>query len=276
MANQVYSDTHPFAHERNTNVNFNYVWDAPNNQWIPQQESSINLDYILNNAKSFINKFGSNPDVSQSVSITSPETIWDGSSEYIFPPDTSTSIQMVSTSSNDLQEIVIEGLDENFNLQSWSGNLNGTSFVQVPMPFKWTRVFRAYNNGSTDLEGDVEISQVGVPSNIYAKILDGNNQTLMSIYTIPADCTGYLTKYQTTAHNSQSSSEIGYTIHMKTREFGKVFRVKSITSAGTSHEVTKEFTFPNALPPKTDIIFNAVSANGNNGSVDVEFNIALL
>lgn len=276
MSNPKYNNTQPFAQERNNNVNFNYVWDQPTLNWIPEQTSSISSQYILANAKSFINKFGSNPDINQSVSITSPETIWDGSSEYLFPPDTSTSIQMVSSSNNDSQEIVIQGLDADFKEQSWSGNLNGNTFVQVPSPYKWTRIFRVYNNGSTDLEGDVEISQAGVPSNIYAKILNGNNQTLMSVYTIPADYTGYLTKYQTTAHNSQSSSEIGYTIHMKTRELGKVFRVKSITSAGTSHEVTKKFDFPNLLPPKTDIIFNAVSANGNNGSVDVEFNIALL
>ena len=276
MANQVYNNTHPFAHERNTNVNFNYVWDEPNAQWIPQQESSITLDYILNNAKSFINKFGSNPDVSQSVSETSSESVWDGSVHYEFPPDIGTSIQMVSSSSNDNQEVIIQGLDENFNEQSWSGNLNGNSFVQIPSPYKWTRVFRAYNNGSVDLDGDLEITQAGVSSNVYAKILAGNNQTLMSIYTIPANYTGYITRYQATAHNSQSSSDIGYTMQMKTREFGKVARVKSITSVGTSHEVTKDFKFPNKLEPKTDIIFELVSANGNNGSVNVEFNIALL
>lgn len=276
MSNPKYNNTQPFAQERNHNVNFNYIWDEPTQHWIPQQASSISSEYILANAKSFINKFGSNPDVGQSVSLTAPESVWDGSTKYEFPPDTAVGVQMTSSSNNDFQEIVIEGLDADFNQQSWSGNLNGTGFVQVPMPYKWSRIFRAYNNDSSDLEGDVSISLIGAPTTIYAKILDGNNQTLMSLYTIPADCTGYLTKYQTTAHNPSSASEIGYTIHMKTREFGKVFRVKSITSAGTSHEVTKDFNFPNVLPPKTDIIFDVVSANGNNGAVDVEFNIALL
>lgn len=276
MSNPKYNNTQPFAQERNNNVNFNYVWDQPTLNWIPEQASSISAEYILANAKSFINKFGNNPDVNQAVSKTAPETIWDGSTQYEFPPNTSTSIQMISTSSNDSQEIVIQGLDADFHEQTWSGNLNGTSFVQIPAPFKWTRIFRAYNNGSSDLEGDVSITQTGVPTTIYAKILNGNNQTLMAVYTIPADYEGYLTKYQTTAHNPQSASEIGYTIVMKTREFDKVFRVKSICSAGTSHEVTKEFKFPNILPPKTDIIFDAISANGNNGSIDVEFNIALL
>lgn len=274
MENPKYNNTEPFAHSRNTNVNFNYVWDRPSQHWIPEQISTISSEYILANAKSFINKFGNNPDVSQAVSTTAPETIWDGSTEYEFPPNSATGIQVKSNNTGDTQDIVIQGLDENFLEKTWSGTLNGSTEVNVDG--SWTRVFRAYNNDTSGFVGDINIHASGDDTKPYAKILNDNNQTLMSIYTIPADCTGYLTKYQATAHNPQSASEIGYTLHMKTREFEKVFRVQSITSAGTSHEVTKEFIFPNMLPPKTDIIFDVVSANGNNGSIDVEFNIALL
>ena len=274
MKNPKYNNTQPFAQERNNNVNFNYVWDEPTEHWIPEQASSLSLSYILNNAKDFINKFGNNPNVSQSVSLTSPESVWDGSTQYTFPPDAGTGIQVKSDSTLDTQDVIVQGLDENFEEQTWSGALNGSSAVDVDGT--WTRVFRAYNNDSVDMVGIINIHASGDDTTSYAQIIDGNNQTLMAIYTIPANCTGYLTKYQTTAHNPQSSSEIGYTIHTKTREFGKAFRVKSICSAGTSHEVTKEFAFPNMLPPKTDIIFDIVSANGNNGSVDVDFNIALI
>lgn len=274
MPNPKYNNTQPFAYDRNTNVNFNYVWDEPTQHWIPQQDSTLSLNYVLNNAKDFINKFGNNPNVSQSVSLESPESVWDGSSSYIFPPDIGTGIQVKSDSSSDLQDIVIEGLDENFEQKKWSGTLNGLSSVNVDG--LWARVFRAYNNDSFGISGIVNIHASGSDSLSYAKIINGNNQTLMSLYTIPANCVGYLVQYQATAHNPQSSSEIGYTLQMKTREFGKAFRVKSITSAGTSHEVTKEFKFPNLLPSRADIIFDIVGSNGNNGSVDVEFNIALI
>lgn len=295
MSNKIYPNTAPFAHERNTNVNFNYVWDSDVQNWTPEVEQITEVgitggyvgvtgqvdvelshnDEISKNAKSFIHKFGSNPDVDQSVSITSPETIWDGSSDFLFPPNAGTSIQMTSTSSSDSQSIVIEGLDDDFQNQTWEGSLNGVSYVQVPS-LKWSRVFRAYNNGSSSLIGDVNISQVGNPSNIYAKILDGNNQTLMAVYTIPSDCIGYLVRYQATAHNSQSASGLGYTMHMRVRKFGKVFRTQSVTSVSTTHEVVQEFPFALALEPKTDILFNLVSANGNNGGVNVDFDIALL
>ena len=36
MSNKIYPNTAPFAHERNTNVNFNYVWDETTSHWIPQ------------------------------------------------------------------------------------------------------------------------------------------------------------------------------------------------------------------------------------------------
>lgn len=274
MSNPVYDSARPFAQERNHNVNFNYIWDSPNSQWVPQTQSTISLDYIINNAKSYINKFGNNPNVSQSVSLTVPETIWDGSYAYLFPSDSGESMQVKSTNANDNQNIIVQGLDENFLEQTWSGNLNGQT--PVNLSGTWTRVFRAYNNDSTNILGTVSVFKSGNDALSYAQILDGNNQTLMAIYTIPADCTGYLTKYQVTAHNPQSASEIGYTLQMKTREFGKALRVKSISSAGTSFEVTKEFMFPNMLPPKSDILFDIVSANGNNGSVDVEFNVALI
>ena len=235
---------------------------------------SLTSDYILNNAKATIHKFGSNPDVDQNVSITSPETIWDGSNQYEFPEDEGESIRMVSSDNADNQDIVIEGLDENFEVQIWQGALSG--ITEVTIPYTWTRVYRAFNNGSSDLVGDLSIYKSGDTSKEYAKILDGNNQTLMSVYTIPSDCKGYLIKYQCTAYNPQSASEIGYTLHMCIRQFGKVFRTQSITSVGTSHAISQEFPFPLEIPPKSDILFNVVSSNGNNGAINVDFDIALL
>ncbi len=274
MSNKIYPNTAPFAHERNTNVNFNYIWDEATSHWIPQSQSTLSLDYILNNAKATIHKFGSNPSVGQNVSLTAPETIWDGSSEYQFPDNAGETIRMISTDNTDNQSIVIEGLDENFEIQIWEGSLNGVT--EVTIPYTWTRVYRAFNNGVSTLVGDVNIYKNGSPAIIYAKILDGNNQTLMSVYTIPSDCKGYLIKYQCTAYNPQSASEIGYTLHMCVRQFGKVFRAQSITSVGTSHAITQEFPFPLELLPKSDILFNVVSANGNNGAINADFDIALL
>ena len=261
------------APSRNLNVNLNYIWDENNQYWTPEKGSSLTYESIIGQAKDHIHKFGSNPDVSNTVSSTSPETIWDGSDEYTFPPDGGTGIQ-IKSSQADTQEFVVQGLDENFESQYWTGNLNGTNAVNIDGT--WSRVFRAYNNGTTDYGGTVDIHASGDASTVYAKSLAGNNQTLMAVYTVPATCTGYLLGYHMSAHNPGSASEIGYAAQIKTREYGKVFRVQEVTSVTTSSLAENSYPFPLQLPPKTDIIVNVVSANGNNGAVDADFDIALL
>ena len=256
------------APSRNGCVNFNYVWDSDNQYWSPMGISQTSA--ILGQAKSSIHKFGSVSPVSNSVSTASPVTVWDGGTEYSFPSDTGEDLFIKSSDTGDTQEIKIAGLDANFEEKSYTATLGGTSAVSIG---NWSRVFRAYNNGSTDLVGNVTIDNGATD---YLKILSDNNQTLMSIYTIPANYTGYLVKFHCSAQNPASSSDINYTIHVKTREFGKVFRTRKIISISTGNSDEEELNFPTKLPPKTDIIFNVVSADGNNGSVNADFDIALL
>lgn len=263
-----------FAPGRNDSVSYNYVWDNGNQYWTPQKQSSLGLNSITAQASDFIHKFGSNPTIESTVSATSPETVWDGSNEYTFPPDAGTGLQVKSSDANDLQEFVVQGLDVNFNNQSWTGNLNGTNDVVIDGT--WTRVFRAFNNDSSGIAGNVNIHGNGDASASFAQVLPGNDQTLMAVYTVPATQTGYLIGYHMSAHNPASASEIGYTIQLKTRQYGKVFRVQEVTSVTTSALAQNTYPFPLLLPPKTDIIVNVTSANGNNGAVDADFDIALL
>jgi hypothetical protein len=189
-------------------------------------------------------------------------------------PYVGTGIQMHSTNNADTQQVVIEGLDENFLMKSWTGNLNGTGYVNAIG--KWARVFGAYNNSSTSFIGTVNIHPSGNVSSNYSLINANDNQSLMAVYTIPANYTGYLVAYGMSAHNAVSSSSIGYNIKIKTREFGKAFRTQASNSFGTEESIERFLSFPIKLPPKTDIKFDIVSANGNNGSVDAEFSIALV
>jgi hypothetical protein len=274
MPNENYSDTSTSC-SRNLNIPFNYVWDRSNSYWKPMSLGALGsyADNIIAGADDRILKFGSNPNVSSNVSVSSPETIWDGSTEYVFPPDAGTGIQVKSDDSGDSQEIIIQGLDENFESVSWTGNLNGLSAVDVDG--SWSRVFRAFNNDSFDFAGDINIHASGDDSTSYAKIIDVNNQTLMCVYTVPANTTGYLIQYEASAQNTQSSSSIGYTLHLKTREHGKVFRVKEVSSITSENSHSQSLPIPIYLSPKTDVIVNVVNANGNNGSINAEFSIAL-
>jgi len=269
-----FDDSSELVPHRNFTIPFNYVWERESARWIPMEEGfgGSYLDNITFNASAFIHKFGSNPEVKQSgLSVSSPETIWDGSNEYTFPSDDGEVMEIVSTSGSDTQDVVVQGLDENFIDKTWTGTLTGSTAVNIGT---WTRIFRAYNDGDANFVGDITINQVG-GSTDYLKILDGNNQTLMAIYTIPADKVGYLTRYSLSAQNEQSSSSIHFTAQIRSREFGKVFRVREIVSFGTSHDTERVLQFPTKLQPKTDIIFNVVNSDGNNGSVNADFDVAL-
>lgn len=268
-------DAWQISPSRNNNIPFNYVYDKQLDRWVPEtKKTNLNSQSAIESASSFIRQFGSNESVSSSVSNANPETVWFGSSAYVFPPDAGTGVQIHSTNNADNQQVIIEGLDENFLIKTWTGNLNGTGHVNVNG--NWTRFFGGYNNDSVSIAGVVNLHASGNTSIEYLKINDGDNQSLMAIYTIPANYTGYLVSYEMSAHNSQSSSDIGYSVKIKTREFGKTFRTQATDSFGTSDSLQKNLTFPIKLLPKTDIKFDVVSANGNNGSVDVEFDIALV
>ena len=267
-----FDDSSELVPHRNFTIPFNYVWERESARWIPMEEGfgGSYLDNITFNASAFVHKFGSNPSITNQVALDEQETIWDGGESYVFPDDAGEDMEVVSSSGEDAQNIVIQGLDENFLQKTWTGALTGATPVPIGM---WSRVFRAYNDDSTDFAGDITVNQVE-QSIDYLKIRVGNNQTLMCIYTIPADKIGYLTKYSLSAQKPSSSS-INFTAQIKTREFGKVFRVREIVSFGTDHDTQRSLDFPTKLQPKTDIIFNIVDSDGNNGAVNADFDVAL-
>lgn len=270
MPDPNYNSHIPNAPSRNHNVNYNYVWDNTNDYWTPLGVNRS--DSILSMAKASIHKFGSNGAVPNQVSIEFPVTVWDFQTNYSFPLDSGQELLIESASSLDVgQEISVFGLDENFNSKEVIVNLNGSN--QVSLSGLWTRVFRMYNSGNTELNGDISI--VDSDGDVFAYLLPENNQTLMALYTIPAEYTGYLMKFHCSGQNT-SSSVINYTIHLKTREFGKVFRTRKIISCSTQQADENELLFPLELPPKTDIIFQIVGADGNGGAVNADFDIALL
>lgn len=237
-----------------------------------------NEDYFLSIAQGkvegtgFIHKFGHNPDIDVS---TSPEDLWTVGGVYVFPNDDgSTQIEILSSNAADTEPIFIQGLDENFAEQEVEITLSGTTVVAIPG--NWTRVFRAWNNGSNNLLGDVDIRDVS-NSPIYAQIRSEEQQTSMAIYTIPECKIGYLEKYSATVNSNGGQNSMNIDLFLQIREFNKVFREREHRGMRNTGSSTFEldYTVPIVLPPRTDIKLQATTTT-NNADIAGCFDIILV
>ncbi|MGH0053775.1 MAG: hypothetical protein ACQ5SW_10340 [Sphaerochaetaceae bacterium] len=167
--------------------------------------------------------------------------------------------QIVSDNASDTEDIEIQGLDSNYNLVTQTATLTG--LTPVTLGTALIRVFRMKNIGSSDLIGQVTCYINGGSSStaadIRAIIDNGNNQTLMALYTIPAGYNAYVRSwFAGTAGANKSAS---YQIDLYVRPFGQVFQLKhrsSIQDGGSTSE-QHPYIDPPAYPEKSDIEIRA-------------------
>ena len=224
-----------------------------------------------------INKFGENPDIDKT---SGPEDIWEAGSNYIYDPtNTAPIVSLISISNGDTEPITVEGLSSNGTLTVQTITLTGTNRVALTTPL-W-RVFRMYNVGTNDLAGTVYCyvgTNGGTPAttNTRATIDDGNNQTLMALYTVPAGYVGLLYYYKLGMSRSLTSGNAQ--IVPQIREYGSVFRVNGrndLSFTGSSDSVT-ELPFPIVVAGMSDIKFSVESVSANNTGVGCRFAVALI
>ncbi len=150
-----------------------------------------------------INKFGRNPVVS-----TTEEDIWAYGGTETLP---SSGVAMFCSCTDNVngvgQTILVNGLDENWDIQTGFSVLTGQTAAPITDSFGnsllWTRIHRAYQASSApDPMGTVYIAESdtlsgGVPttpSRVHAQILFTNaaQQTEKAMYTVPRGYTGYI------------------------------------------------------------------------------------
>lgn len=197
-----------------------------------------------------ITKFGFNPLINDTE-----ETIWEGGGIYSYP---SSALTMTATSAsgatdNDVK-ITIQGLDADYNEQSVEVTLAGSGTATTTKTF--IRVFRAFVSGSTAPAGAISITNGGTT---YAYI-NGDNQSLMALWTVPAGYTGYITQTDVTVL-TEANNKYG-TIRLITREQGKVFRTQDTYSA-QNMDIIRQYSYPRIIPEKTDIEFRGIGSSSN-------------
>lgn len=232
----------------------------------------------------FIHKFGNAPDFDIADGFV---TVWDGAddggiNEMQYNYSTSADIDSISSSNNgDTQDIEILGLDTNYELVTQTITLTGQTRKAIDTNL--IRVFRLKNVSSTDLAGTVycyvnTALAAGVPidtTKIRALVVIGNNQTLMTVYTIPAGTTGYMRDWFAAISGAKKDSV--HVVKIFARPFGQVFQLKhqaSIIAAGTS-TVQHRYEEPEVFTEKTDIEIK-VNSDADQAEVSAGFDLVII
>ena len=188
---------------------------------------------------SHVNKFGWNTSVGSSF-----ETIWDGSIVYTYHNAGTAVLTADTPASDNASTVEIQGLDENFVLQTETATVGGSATTT-----QFSRVFRMIlktaNVGTTNAD---EI-RCTVDSTTAAVISAGGGQTQMALYTIPAGKTGYLKQFQ---GSIDKQKEVVFRIITRDDDDNGVFVEKArFGTFGTP--VNYIYTYPLKFSANTDI-----------------------
>jgi hypothetical protein len=199
--------------------------------------------------------FGYTPNIANTA--TGP--MWEGQTQsggLYTPPSSAAPLVLVSSSASDTTalSIRIEGCGANFVPLNETIALNGTTNVTTTNSF--LRINAMYVTNGTNV-GTITAK---ISSTIYAQINPGVGQTQMSIYTVPAGYTFYLSYVQYDAAIGFTSSA-----YMIAQEYNKDNVTGAITVTHQTVFVQKQeipYTAPIAHTEKTDMQFCVKSSAG--------------
>ena len=205
-----------------------------------------------------INKFGATDgDVTAG-------TIWDGNDGSIAYPYPANGLVSVSSATEVGEEVIVDGLDENYNLQSETIAIGATGTLI------FSRVFRVKMSTITN-QSDIEINLGGV---LAAKIIAGLAQTLMAIYTVPAGKTAYLLGIHLGSDKASTNSRMTYRLFCREILNGGVFRIKANLNAAGGQSLDISYPVPLVIPEKHDIQIDVLA--GQATQVSATFDIILV
>jgi len=220
-----------------------------------------------------VHKFGFNSDIDDTL-----ETVWAQGGLYSYLA-AATQLSVSSSSANDTsagtgaRTVTLSGLDANYAEISETVTLNGQTAVTTTNSY--LRIFRMVVNsaGSGGQNAGVIYAgtgtvTAGVPANKYATIVIGDNQTLMAIWTVPANHTAYLLQTDVTVATTQNNKYC--TASLVARPFGEVFQVKDRFVKAES-QTTLTYSLPLKFEEKTDIEYRAI---GDSAGADIAISAA--
>ena len=195
-----------------------------------------------------LNIFGFNRTVG-----TSYETVWDDGGDYVYP-SSAVAMDVVSSSASDAMQVLISGLDANYDQISETVTLTGTSAVTTSTSF--FRINSAVILTGSNV-GDISISNGGTK---YAFIGAEIGTTQSSVYTVPAGHSIYLFRIDCTS-GTVNGQKFLYLRNVATNSAGRTLRV---TEATFFESVSFDRQVPFKIGEKTDFHFECKSSSSTN------------
>lgn len=193
----------------------------------------------------------------QTAVTTTNIPLWENATAYTYPV-AATSMNLASSNNADTATIQINGLDANYVPISEIKTLTGTTPVATTALFFRINSMQVTAGSATNPAGVVTLKD---PTNTttYAQINAGIGRTQMSIYTVPAGYTFYLSRVD--ANSSFNGNNVNYV----------TYKNYSVSSTGVV-SVTQQAPFtawyhaqrvmPRPFAEKTDLQFQFVTSTG--------------
>jgi len=229
--------------------------------------SGFGLEFLLQRhplgqGNSHIHKFGSNLALAGAS-----ESIWSAGGLYPWASfATAQTIYAISTEAADTGTLEIQGLDENYALQTTTVTLTGLTAVDTGAT-TFLRIFRMQYTGSN--AGTITARVTSGTGTVVAQIDPEVAQTLMAVYTVPAQTTAFMLAYTVGTGKGDDAH-----LKMFARELGGAFQIKNEMKSYQS-TITREFPIPLRFEEKTDIDFRATTSNANSDCI-VNFDLVLV
>ena len=176
------------------------------------------------------------------------ETVWDGNNvyTYIASAGTAQAASDAAGSADDTATVLVQGLDSSYNPVEETLTVGGSAGT-----VEFYRIFRAqlvsHPTGNTNI-GEITIT---ADSKSAAIISEGQGQTLMALYTVPAGKRAYVVQLDV-----GSSKDLENEIRLITKNGSGVWNTKAfITTRGGFME--KNFFMPTVVDEKLDIEIQA-------------------
>ena len=214
---------------------------------------------------SSIHKFGAVPQ----MSINTTGTCWD-KNDTLYPWSSLTSASVLTAqavnASDNGKILTVEGLDSNYEPQTDTITLSSSGTASTTKQF--LRVYRGYISTGAANVGAIDV-RIGANTVLYINI--GLAQTLMMVYTVPADKELLLLKGACTSQAGADASGFFYL-----RFFGETaFRIQHSFEVSGADGYEYEFSVPFRVPEKTDIDVR-LTTRSNNGRYTAAFDGVLV